>query len=116
MLKVFVKGLNQRGYVCGFAFQPVMRETMVPTNLGDMKGIPDLGGVQFKKVQQQVLVPVVFVVTEEGQMGLVAVDGLVPLLSEQELKELRESEVPEEALEEAQKIAASQQPQEGKGE
>lgn len=111
MLRVFVKGLNKKGYVCGFAFQPVVREAMVPTNLGDMKGLPDLsaGGVQFKKVQQQVLVPVAFIVMEDEQMVIGALDGLVPLLSKREKAELAGMEVPPEAIEEAAKLKALQQ-------
>lgn len=105
MLKVFVKGANQKGYVVGFAFQPVVQNVQVPANLGDMKGVPDLAKITFRTEQQQILVPVTYVVLEDGRTGVAALAELVPLLSEREARELVDAVVPPEALEEAKAIA-----------
>ena len=113
MIKVFIKGANLKGYAIGFAFQPVVREVDVPVNLGDMKGVPDLGSIQFKKVQQQVLMPVAFVIMEDGRMGITGVGDIVPLISDEEKAELADSVVPLEVLEEAKKIQEAQATEEG---
>ena len=101
MIKVLVKSLNMKAYLVGAATIPVVRQVM-----GGFPPAPTKGsGVILPEVKQvRDFMPMLYVVLEDGRGGLVNVNDVVPLMTDEQKQDLESTEVPVELREEAEKL------------
>jgi len=102
MIKVFIKSLNMRAYLISATTIPVVREVM-----GNLPPPPSAKGAvvllpEVKRVKD--LMPMLYVVLEDGRAGLVNINDVVPLLTDEQKQDLESTEIPEDLAAESEKL------------